>query len=776
MNRLIKPLCSFWLLGGALIVLPAFTLTPPAGAMELRSGAGVFVFPPRPAARNAIVLLPDGTELDVSASQTAGLQEAVDYAYDHGWDLFIYGTGPESSGPYRPARGLRIPALQSKTIRIIGATLDFGSLSDQPALTFDSAMAVDFKMTGALLAPMASPAVRFRPVTPLPLDGPLYGAIGVVTSRFSFDRVTGNQSGVEMDTTVAGFIDNIVYFGDIQVSPGGSPITRIGSKFSHNVRDAGPDFDFSSQPAFSNRRGVVVLPPAGPLGEAGIVLLPGGGHLPTPGTQTAGVQEAIHYAVENGLDLSIYGRGLQFRELRFVDGVPTYPTSGFYQMLQTVAFPPLPRMHIHIYGAVFHYAAVLESAMRFDAADQVDFELAGQLVRPGTTIGVQFAPTSGPIRYSRFKIGHVGPGKNVGAWLDTGSNAITGNSFTFHELLQNEFGVRIRASNPVYRFAENKVRSVQLHDFTQVGAQAGIEAPNAGQIQNNDLMFLMDTDGKMADVGVQVWGTGNRIQASLRPNTTSTPATRGISYESSAAGNDARYRSLYAVTPVFQSSPGANSAQPISDADWLAMLYDSAPRLPPAVRNPPAPDLSGVQGRVYAPRDTIAIAYPHSATGFNWELGPAAGSPAGSSAGTRSPGSPSRVTTASPRFNLSALSLTPGPYTVRVQALDGVLQSNWATASITLAGDILEGFRVYPNPARASRGDTRMTFDHLPANSTVKIFAVSGRWVRTLSAPAGAAGWDLTTDGGEKAASGLYLYLITDGQDRKARGRFTLIR
>jgi hypothetical protein len=64
----------------------------------------------------------------------------------------------------------------------------------------------------------------------------------------------------------------------------------------------------------------------------------------------------------------------------------------------------------------------------------------------------------------------------------------------------------------------------------------------------------------------------------------------------------------------------------------------------------------------------------------------------------------------------------------------------------------------------------------LPAGSTVKIFTVSARLVATLQAPTGSITWPLTNDSDDRVASGIYLYLITDGQGNKTRGKFTLIR
>jgi hypothetical protein len=58
----------------------------------------------------------------------------------------------------------------------------------------------------------------------------------------------------------------------------------------------------------------------------------------------------------------------------------------------------------------------------------------------------------------------------------------------------------------------------------------------------------------------------------------------------------------------------------------------------------------------------------------------------------------------------------------------------------------LAGMRVYPNPWRASRD------------------------------AGGKAPWNLANDSGARVASGIYLYLITDGQGNKTRGKFTVIR
>lgn len=91
--------------------------------------------------------------------------------------------------------------------------------------------------------------------------------------------------------------------------------------------------------------------------------------------------------------------------------------------------------------------------------------------------------------------------------------------------------------------------------------------------------------------------------------------------------------------------------------------------------------------------------------------------------------------------------------------------------------------RAYPNPWRSDRGYAQqITFDQLTGNTTIKIFTVSGRLIKTLGAVAtatsapGTAVWDLTNDSGDKVASGIYIYLGTNDQGQQARGRVVVIK
>ena len=137
------------------------------------------------------------------------------------------------------------------------------------------------------------------------------------------------------------------------------------------------------------------------------------------------------------------------------------------------------------------------------------------------------------------------------------------------------------------------------------------------------------------------------------------------------------------------------------------------------------------------------------------------------------------VTTAAPSLALSeAAQLTEGIWHVSVTATNSSGTSGPAEADFALVSDALSGVRVYPNPWRRSRdlGNTTVHFDPLPADAHVKIFSISAHLVRDLGISNGRASWDVKNDDGDNAASGIYIYLITDSQGNKERGKLVVIQ
>jgi hypothetical protein len=126
---------------------------------------------------------------------------------------------------------------------------------------------------------------------------------------------------------------------------------------------------------------------------------------------------------------------------------------------------------------------------------------------------------------------------------------------------------------------------------------------------------------------------------------------------------------------------------------------------------------------------------------------------------------------------LAALNLAPGDYRISVFAMDSSDRiSPPATAPVTLYAQGLLNVRAFPNPWRSDRHSVRrIIFDGLTANTTVKIFTVSGHWVRSLHGN-NFVNWDLTNDAGDTVASGIYTYLVTTDDGFKQTGSLVVIK
>lgn len=84
---------------------------------------------------------------------------------------------------------------------------------------------------------------------------------------------------------------------------------------------------------------------------------------------------------------------------------------------------------------------------------------------------------------------------------------------------------------------------------------------------------------------------------------------------------------------------------------------------------------------------------------------------------------------------------------------------------------------VRPNPWRADRHSAMgITFEGLPANVNLRLFTISGHLVREFANISTTVSWDLTNTSGQRVASGVYLYLVTDGQGQKVRGKLAIIK
>lgn len=113
----------------------------------------------------------------------------------------------------------------------------------------------------------------------------------------------------------------------------------------------------------------------------------------------------------------------------------------------------------------------------------------------------------------------------------------------------------------------------------------------------------------------------------------------------------------------------------------------------------------------------------------------------------------------------------------RVNAASAVLLAQ--TRTLFFQQNSLTNVYVYPNPWDIRKHAQRqVTFANTPEGSVIKIFTLSGFWVKTLLVPPGYAEmpWDLRNDSGDLVASGLYFYAVESQTGSKVKGKFAVIR
>ncbi len=99
------------------------------------------------------------------------------------------------------------------------------------------------------------------------------------------------------------------------------------------------------------------------------------------------------------------------------------------------------------------------------------------------------------------------------------------------------------------------------------------------------------------------------------------------------------------------------------------------------------------------------------------------------------------------------------------------------TVFAALKEDLSSTF-IYPNPVRVAQGHDKVTFENLTNNVIIRIFKTNGDLVREINATDtnGTVTWDLYNDNGNKVASGIYFYLITNESNHKFKGKLAIIR
>lgn len=85
---------------------------------------------------------------------------------------------------------------------------------------------------------------------------------------------------------------------------------------------------------------------------------------------------------------------------------------------------------------------------------------------------------------------------------------------------------------------------------------------------------------------------------------------------------------------------------------------------------------------------------------------------------------------------------------------------------------------AFPNPFRANLGHTRVVFDFLTAGSRLRLYDVAGSLVHDMNDDDndGQIIWLMNNQSGQPVASGVYIYLITDGNGNRKVDRLGVVR
>ncbi len=504
---------------------------------SIPSGYAPFVYHP-----GAIIVqpsgvqLPDGSMLDISGSQTQGLQEAFAYSANEGFDVFVL------PGAYTLNAHIDIEELQDRTFRFEDATLNFTNSVTDYGIRFDSTMITDVYWRGeALNAPNATNGILFQPRTPHPLDGEIYGTVGVVDSRFDFSMdITAKTHRVTMSTGLGPVNDAVFHFNNIarnQVNFSGSGFSPTNMFVAGRTDDAIP-FDL-----FSTAGRVTVIAPLGQIFETGPgsiaqVVKPDGTLLNTFGTKTSGLKEAFAYAAANNLDLLVFGRGVR--------NLAPHSQYGYYNTNDTIVVGPLNNRIYEIYDSTFNYT---QSGVAMEMSDIVSsqFELTGQIVAPNASIGVRIKPTTSGVLNSEVRIQHVvAAATNV--LIDPSLRSVENSKFYLHEMNIGQAGIIIANPSPSTFYRNNLLRTIHTHGMTNVGVQVGQSAANAANINSNTFEIRVasgDFGGSM-NLGLDVWGALNTFDyITLGPN-----LSVGAKYQSSSNGNATLFGPIQASTQV----------------------------------------------------------------------------------------------------------------------------------------------------------------------------------------------------------------------------------
>ena len=186
------------------------------------------------------VQLPNGTILDTTGTKTQGLQEAINYACEHGRPLRVYGGQVKHSNGQNPAiimctAPLVFPPLELANIEI-DATLNFCGPNPQPiAVSVDSVMASRVIWTGQIVCASGwGCGINFKPRTELPCDqnGPV---ITASTIHLPSVVMVGAGTCIHFDATLGSISGNLFEILEPNGGTVGIKVTTSATRiFDHN--------------------------------------------------------------------------------------------------------------------------------------------------------------------------------------------------------------------------------------------------------------------------------------------------------------------------------------------------------------------------------------------------------------------------------------------------------------------------------------------------------------------------------------------------------------
>lgn len=249
-------------------------------------------------------------------------------------------------------------------------------------------------------------------------------------------------------------------------------------------------------------------------------------------TQTDGLQEAVDYAVNSGLDLYITGGRAT------TAGGGGSSNNNVYFLDKTLMIPPAQDFRIDGGESVINYDPTLGDAVTIDSCEDCHFRFG--LVVTGATNGsaVAFRPTNPTnldhlkvITDSTFEFSSIATSKPTGTSayalnLDATNGPILWNDFTATAAVGFQHNVRLHSPSTTNAAVNNGFRIV--HNHQSIGSMIEIEANS-----NNNHWVVNDDRNASTGTGIDDWADGNvfTLQSS------GFPAGEDVTFEAGATNN-----------------------------------------------------------------------------------------------------------------------------------------------------------------------------------------------------------------------------------------------